>query len=83
MFPEPSHSTVSSEAAVAIAGAVMSFTVTVAVPDAMLPHASVTVRVTVLSPRSLQSNVEGVTANEMLLQLSVLPLFTASLAMVA
>ena len=55
-LPEPSHSTVELAAASVITGSTLSSTVTVAVVVVWLFDGSVTVKVTVLSPRSLQSN---------------------------
>ena len=57
-------------------GGVLSFTVTVAVHEEELPAASLTVSVTVFTPRLPQLNVAGVTVLETIAQLSVLPLST-------
>jgi hypothetical protein len=59
-------------------GATLSITVTVAVQVAVFPFTSVTVKVTVLAPKSEQSNEEGETDNEAIPQLSELPLFTCA-----
>ncbi len=64
-------------------GAKVSSIVTVAVQLLLLPEVSVTVRVTVLGPISLQSKVAGETVILLMAQLSLLPLSTSAVEMVA
>ena len=72
VLPAPSHSTVSSEAAV-ISGLVVSSIVNVAVVELLLSQSSVTVNVTVTVPVAPQSSLKPSKSllHSMLLQLSV------------
>ena len=59
-------------------GLTVSAKVTIAVPVLKFPLKSVTVKVTVFAPKLLQVNVDGVTDNVFIVQLSVDPLFTCA-----
>ena len=74
---------VTLDGCVVIAGEVVLITVTTAVHVAILPLASVTVSVTVLFPTFVQLKVLGETDNDMVPQLSELPLSTCDAASVA
>ena len=64
-------------------GAVVSLIVTLAEQEALLPEASVPVRVTVVVPISAQPKVESLTTRLVMLQLSVEALSTAEADRVA
>ncbi len=59
MFPEPSHSTTSSEASTSMLGAVVSSMVNVAVVDEARPQPSVAVKVTVTEPVAPHSSLNA------------------------
>ena len=60
VLPMPSHSTVSSSAAVSIVGLVVSSIVNVAVVVLALPQSSVAVNVTIALPVAPQSSLNAV-----------------------
>ena len=81
-LPAPSHSTVELAAASVITGSTLSCTVTVAVVVVWLFDGSVTVKVTVLAPRSVQSK-DVLLKDRATPQASAEPLSTAAAVVVA